>query len=86
MPPPPAGNLCLFNAQKLYSVCEPISPQMVQEDKTNHNLTVVLNGKNGIIIPAVYMNNWITTDPNTWANMQAYINQLKSRAQQCIGP
>lgn len=81
LPQAPQGNLCIFNAALAESICKPISPQMVKMDSSG-NLHLDLsfwdqaNPKDSIV-PASQMINWITTDPITWGNIEAYINELK---------
>jgi len=38
------------------------------------------------IVPVANMDDWITTDPATWSQIEIYINKLKAEAEQCINP
>lgn len=86
MPPPPQGNLCVFNSVSLSSDCVAINPSMVKVDKNGKLTFLIQTLAPTSTIPASQMNNWITFDPVTWANIQVYINRLKALAQKYIGP
>lgn len=81
LPPPPKGQLCVFNAKTMMSNCVQISPKIVKKD--DGQLSLDLSNAT-IQIPASNMENWITTDPDSWKEIQIYINRLKVLAQrQC---
>lgn len=78
LPPPPQGNLCLFDAHSMESVCRAITPAIVQTGLEAQPVTVVVEAKR--------MQGWITTDARSWYGIQIYINELKQLATEKCQP
>lgn len=94
LPPPPQGDLCVISVADGGAVCVPINPAVVKEyTEAKHLHCVNVPNKNALMcdknsfeaikVEFKAMDNWIAFDPQTWANLQAYINKLKYRAKQC---
>lgn len=81
--PLPQGDLCIFDATNLRSICQPMSPRLVKTSSDMVELdlqvlkAVTLDSK---LVPAKDMENWIATDPKSWSEIQLYINRLKAAA------
>lgn len=81
--PLPQGDLCIFDAANLRSICKPMSPALVKFNNEMIELdSEVLKALSydAKIVPAKDMENWIATDPKSWAEVQLYINRLKAAA------
>jgi hypothetical protein len=79
LPPPPKGKICVFGVEEMASHCSVISQNIISEIRGIYKLNIQEIQTQGDQIPVTEMNNWITTDPDSWANIEAYINKLKSR-------
>lgn len=73
VPPPPQGQLCEFSASRYESVCRQIV--VTPKDGT------VAPGQATTYVPAMQMQGWIATDPQSWAEISAYIQKLKALIQ-----
>lgn len=69
LPKPPKGDLCVLDVQTATGECVHISKVAKREklDRDDVSSHVSINT----------MDNWVAFSPDTWANIQVYINDLK---------
>lgn len=80
LPKPPTGNTCIVDVANSGADCSPINTAIrlrgvIPQIKANAT----------IFVPFNQMDNYVAFSPDTWANIQIYINELKQLAKTSCG-
>lgn len=73
LPPPPVGDLCILNVEEGTAICVPIKAAV------RRGTVSLIDGTS--MIPISEMHNYVAESPETWAEIERYILQLKALAQ-----
>lgn len=88
LPSAPQGNTCIGDVPQGGFDCVPIPQdaapleELLNAEPETVIVTVKLRAKaDGTFVPFSQVDNWVAFDPETWANIQTYIGDLKVLAQ-----
>jgi hypothetical protein len=78
LPDKPSGDLCIIDIKDNELVCAPLS-----SIKINMSFKEFLALEKDNVIPLSQADNYVAFSPETYGNIQAYINKLELMAEQC---
>lgn len=78
MPPKPQGSVCVIDIKDQFLICEPIASMTKIEDVRN-----IRQSHTAQLIPLSQADNYIAFSPDTWGNIELYINELEQLGKQC---